>query len=328
MFVRSIFYKVDEAIRDKSMQQAIRQTLTLLLKSWREQFNTRPGISIFILSAISLIVGLLLVNLMNIHSNIDPQFLKWALIGGGVGALSTALGAAPGLFVKKLPTITEDTMLGMAAGMMLGASFFSLILPGVEAATDLTGHAISGVAIIIFGMIGGVLLMLGLDYYLPHEHQHSGPCGAGHQQVGRVSLFVLAIALHNFPEGMAIGVSYTDGNLSVGIPLTAAIALQNIPEGLAVVLALRRINISAGKAVAIAAATGLVEPIGALVGIILSSGLPVSYPLGLGIAAGAMIFVVSHEVIPETHRNGHQTRATVGLMGGLFAIMLIDTLLG
>ena len=101
------------------MQQAIRQTLSLLLKSWREQFNTRPGISIFILSAISLIVGLLLVSLLNIHSNIDPQFLKWALIGGGVGALSTALGAAPGLFVKKLPTITEDTMLGMAAGMML-----------------------------------------------------------------------------------------------------------------------------------------------------------------------------------------------------------------
>jgi len=309
------------------MQQAIKQTLSAFLISWRTQFNSRPVISILLLVSIAGLAILFLMNLLYRQSTVDPQFLKWALIGGGVGALSTALGAAPGLFVKKLPAVTEDTMLGMAAGMMLGASFFSLILPGIEVGTALTGNAVSGVVIIIFGMIGGVVLMLGLDYYLPHEHQHLGPCGAGHQQVGRVGLFVLAIALHNFPEGMAIGVSYTNGNLAVGIPLTAAIALQNIPEGLAVVLALRRINISSGKAVAIAAATGLVEPVGA-VGIFLSSGLPVSYPLGLGIAAGAMIFVVSHEVIPETHRNGHQTRATVGLMGGLFAIMLIDTLLG
>lgn len=93
------------------------------------------------------------------------------------------------------------------------------------------------------------------------------------------------------------------------------------------ILALRRINIPAGKAVAIAAGAWLVEPVGAVMGVFLSSGLAVSYPLGLGIAAGAMIFVVSHKVIPETHRNGRQTRATVGLMGGLFAIMLLDTLL-
>jgi ZIP family zinc transporter len=310
------------------MQQAIKQTLSSFFISWRTQFNSRPVISILLLVSIAGLAILFLMNLLYRQSTVDPQFLKWALIGGGVGALSTALGAAPGLFVKKLPAVTEDTMLGMAAGMMLGASFFSLILPGIEVGTALTGNAVSGVVIIIFGMIGGVVLMLGLDYYLPHEHQHLGPCGAGHQQVGRVGLFVLAIALHNFPEGMAIGVSYTNGNLAVGIPLTAAIALQNIPEGLAVVLALRRINISSGKAVVIAAVTGLVEPVGAVMGIFLSSGLPVSYPLGLGIAAGAMIFVVSHEVIPETHRNGHQTRATVGLMGGLFAIMLIDTLLG
>jgi len=310
------------------MQHVIKQTLAAILISWREQFSQRPIQSVSILLAVGVIVGLLAVNLLDLRAGVDPLFLKWALIGGAIGALSTAMGAAPGLVVKRLPAVTEDTMLGMAAGMMLGASFFSLILPGIDIGAELTGNAVSGVVIIIFGMIGGVLLMLGLDYYLPHEHQHSGPCGAGHQQVGRVGLFVLAIAIHNFPEGMAIGVSYTDGNLAVGIPLTAAIALQNIPEGLAVVLALRRINISPGKAVAIAAATGLVEPIGAVMGIFLSSGLPISYPLGLGIAAGAMIFVVSHEVIPETHRNGHQTRATVGLMGGLFAIMLLDGLLG
>ncbi|HET8807557.1 MAG TPA: ZIP family metal transporter [Methylophaga sp.] len=311
------------------MQQgAVKQSVTNLLSSWRAQMQTRPWITLSLATVIGAMLFMLIANLLTAFNRVEPLFLQWALIGGAVGAASTALGAAPGLFIKNLPIKIEDTMLGMAAGMMLAASFFSLILPGIEAGTLIAGNATSGVLVVIFGMIGGVLLMLGLDYYLPHEHAHSGPCGAGYQQVSRVSLFVLAIALHNFPEGMAIGVGYTNGNLSVGIPLTAAIAIQNIPEGLAVVLALKRINMPVGKAVLIAAMTGLVEPIGAVLGIFLSSGLPVSYPLGLGIAAGAMIFVVSHEVIPETHRNGHQTTATIGLMGGFFIIMLLTTLLG
>lgn len=309
-------------------QDAVKQSVVNLILSWRAQMHERPLMTLALGIVMGAMVFLLIANLMTAFSRVEPIFLKWALIGGAVGAASTALGAAPGLVIKNLPIKIEDTMLGMAAGMMLAASFFSLILPGIEAGTPLAGSAAGGVLIVIFGMIGGVLLMLGLDYYLPHEHAHSGPCGAGYQQVGRVGLFVLAIALHNFPEGMAIGVGYTDGNLAVGIPLTAAIAIQNIPEGLAVVLALRRIDISVGKAVGIAALTGLVEPVGAIFGILLSSGLPISYPLGLGIAAGAMIFVVSHEVIPETHRNGHQTTATMGLMGGFFIIMLLTTLLG
>lgn len=310
------------------MQQgAVKQTIQNLLISWRLQMRSRPWMSLALATVIGTMLFMLVANIFTAFNQVEPLFLQWALIGGVVGAASTALGAAPGLFIRNLPVKMEDMMLGMAAGMMLAASFFSLILPGIDAATLLAGNAVSGVLVVIFGMTGGVLLMLGLDYYLPHEHAHSGPYGAGYQQVGRVSLFVLAIALHNFPEGMAIGVSYTNGNLAVGIPLTAAIAIQNIPEGLAVVLALRRIEMPVGKAVLIAALTGLVEPIGAVFGIFLSSGLPISYPLGLGIAAGAMIFVVSHEVIPETHRNGHQTTATIGLMGGFFVIMLLTTLL-
>ena len=309
-------------------QEALKQSMQSLLISWRQQMHQRPWMTLALATVIGAMLFMLLANLLTLFNRVEPVFLQWALIGGAVGAASTALGAAPGLVIKKLPVKVEDTMLGMAAGMMLAASFFSLILPGIEAGTSLAASAAGGVLIVIFGMIGGVLLMLGLDYYLPHEHAHTGPCGAGYQQVGRVGLFVLAIAIHNFPEGMAIGVSYTDGNLAVGIPLTAAIAIQNIPEGLAVVLALRRIDMPVNKAVMIAAATGLIEPVGAIFGIFLSSGLPVSYPLGLGIAAGAMIFVVSHEVIPETHRNGHQTTATIGLMGGFFVIMLLTTLLG
>lgn len=127
---------------------------------------------------------------------------------------------------------------------------------------------------------------------------------------------------------MAIGVGFSQADLATGLPLTIAIVLQDIPEGLAVALTLRSADVSRIKAVGVAAATGLLEPIGAVLGVGLSSGLAFSYPLGLGFAAGAMLFVVSHEVIPETHRNGHQTPATVGLMIGFALMMVLDTILG
>jgi ZIP family zinc transporter len=140
-----------------------------------------------------------------------------------------------------------------------------------------------------------------------------------------VWLFVFAIVLHNLPEGMAIGVSFAQEDLSVGMPLTTAIAIQDIPEGLAVGFALRAAGLTAVRAALLAAASGLMEPLGAILGIGLSSGFAIAYPIGLGLAAGAMIFVVSHEVIPETHRNGHQTPATLGLMAGFAVMMFLDT---
>jgi ZIP family zinc transporter len=141
-------------------------------------------------------------------------------------------------------------------------------------------------------------------------------------------LFVFAIALHNLPEGMAVGVSFAGGDMSVGLPLATAIALQDIPEGLAVALTLRAAGFSGATAVLVAAGSGLLEPVGALLGVGLAGGLMFAYPVGLGLAAGAMIFVVSHEVIPETHRNGHQTTATIGLMAGFALMMVLDTALG
>ncbi|MEI8658118.1 ZIP family metal transporter [Vibrio sp. Hal054] len=156
----------------------------------------------------------------------------------------------------------------------------------------------------------------------------TGPCGPGHDRCSRAWLFVFAIALHNFPEGMAIGVGYAQGDLSVGIPLTTAIALQDIPEGLAVAVTLRAAGFNARLSVLVAALTGLLEPIGALLGVSLAGGLMIAYPIGLGLAGGAMLFVVSHEVIPDTHRNGHQTLATIGLMLGFALMMVLDTTLG
>jgi len=254
--------------------------------------------------------------------------LRYGLLGGLVGFASTALGALPAVFLRSISQRSEDIFLGIAAGMMLAASTFSLLMPGLEAGAEITGNPLWGALFVVLGLFIGVLLMLGLDQFTPHEHVHGGPCGPGCARVNRVWLFVFAIALHNMPEGMAIGVSFAQGDLSVGVPLTSAIALQNLPEGLAVALALRAAGLSTLRAVLIAGATGLMEPFGALLGIGLSSGMALAYPIGLGLAAGAMIFVVSHEVIPETHRNGHQTPATLGLMVGFAVMMILDTALG
>lgn len=287
-----------------------------------------PLASTVLAVALLVVIVLLTQSLSRLVSGTLPPGVGNAVFGGLTAAAATALGALPALGMRGISQKLEDSMLGMAAGMMLAASAFSLILPGIEAGTEILGSKLQGTTIVALGMGLGVMLMLGLERFTPHMHPSTGPCGPGNERYGRVWLFVFAIALHNLPEGMAIGVSFAQNDLSVGLPTTLAIALQDIPEGLAVALALRTIDLSARRAVLLGAATGLVEPLGALLGIGLSSGLETAYPTGLGLAAGAMIFVVSHEVIPETHRNGHQTPATIGLMGGFILMMIMDTVLG
>lgn len=274
------------------------------------------------------VLALLVQSIVLVLTGHAAPGLRLAFYGGLAGFVATGLGALPALLLRSLPQRVEDSMLGLAAGMMLAASAFSLLLPGLEAGESLLNSRGGGAAVVVFGMALGVLLMLGLDEFTPHEHDKTGPCGPGYEICGRVWLFVFAIALHNLPEGMAIGVSFSQGDMSVGLPLTTAIALQDIPEGLAVALALRSAGVTSGYSVLIAAASGLLEPIGALLGVGLAGGLALAYPIGLGLAAGAMLFVVSHEVIPETHRNGHQRSATLGLMVGFALMMVLDTTLG
>jgi ZIP family zinc transporter len=254
--------------------------------------------------------------------------LRYALLGGAAGFGATAFGALAAVMLRRLSARVEDSLLGFAAGMMLAASCFSLLLPGLEAAEKLLGRSSLAALVVVAGLMLGAMLMLGLDQFTPHQHAHGAPCGPGSERVNRIWLFTLAITLHNLPEGMAIGVSFSQGDLGVGLPLTSAIALQDVPEGLAVAVALRAAGLRAWQAGLLGAATGLMEPLGAILGIGLSSGLAIAYPIGLGLAAGAMIFVVSHEVIPETHRNGHQTPATLGLMVGFAVMMFMDTALG
>ena len=271
---------------------------------------------------------LLLVSGYGALVNADRANLQLAVLGGLSGFGATALGAVAAIALRDIAARTQDIMLGFAAGMMLAASSFSLILPGIEAARELSGSPLLAAGIVVLGLGLGVALMIGLDRFVPHEHTESGRRGPQVERINRVWLFVLAITLHNLPEGMAIGVSFANGDMQVGLPLTTAIAIQDIPEGLAVALALRVTGISALRAAMIAIASGLMEPIGAVVGLGISSSFALGYPIALGLAAGAMIFVVSHEVIPETHRNGHETPATLGLMLGFGVMMFLDTALG
>lgn len=299
-----------------------------LRAAWFAQAQANPLIAIGLIGATLVMVGLLIGSGVNAFQGQNQVNIRYALLGGCAGFAATALGAVMAIVLRGISIRSQDCMLGFAAGMMLAASCFSLILPGLAAAREILSSGPGAALTVVAGLGLGVLLMLGLDHFTPHEHEIAGTYGPETQRINRVWLFVLAIALHNIPEGMAIGVSFANGDLKVGLPLTTAIAIQDIPEGLAVAMALRTIGLSTFRSIMVAVASGLMEPIGALVGVGISSGYAIAYPVSLGLAAGAMIFVVSHEVIPETHRNGHQTAATLGLMGGFAVMMFLDTALG
>jgi ZIP family zinc transporter len=190
------------------------------------------------------------------------------------------------------------------------------------------GAKLLGAAWVAFGFVLGALFLLSADKIVPHAHAVAGHHGPDFVHLRRVWLMVFAITLHNLPEGMAIGVGFAGNDPSVGVPLTAAIAIQDAPEGLVVAIALRTVAFRPATAALIGAATGLVEPVGAILGNVLTAGFATLYPLGLGFAAGAMIWVVSHEIIPETHRKGHAQAATLGLIGGFVVMMMLDTALG
>ncbi len=300
------------------------RNLHLLFRDPRHARSVRVGgIALFVL----LLAALVWVAWAQGGTRLDTP-MGQALAGSAVAALATAVGALPALFVRSISARLEAVMLGFGAGVMVAAACFSLILPGIDAGAGILGSKLAGVTTVAAGLLLGALCLLFADKLVPHEHPAAGRHGPDWMQVRRVWLMVFAIALHNFPEGMAIGVGFAGGDPSVGIPLAAAIAIQDLPEGLVVAVALRTVAYSRWKAAAAGALTGLAEPIGAVVGVALGSAFAPLYPLGLGFAAGAMIWVVSHEIIPETHRKGHEQAATLGLIGGFIVMMMLDTALG
>jgi ZIP family zinc transporter len=249
----------------------------------------------------------------------------------GTGVL-TGVGALPLVFFRNgISPRLEDIFLGFAAGVMLAASFFSLIIPGLEAA-QLHGHGeVGAAATIIIALLLGALCLWWIHDHAPHEHFFGGPEGPREaaKRLRRVWLFVVAITLHNVPEGLAVGVAFGGGEAANGWKVATGIGLQNMPEGLAVAASLAAgLNYSRTKAVLAALATGLVEPVAGLAGVAAVSLAEPLLPWGLGFAAGAMLFVVSREIIPETHRKGYENEATAGLMTGLAAMMFLDVTLG
>lgn len=248
-----------------------------------------------------------------------------ALLGGCVAAGATAAGTLPALFARQIAQRTQDTMFGFGAGVMLAASAFSLALPGIQAAQLHGDGPWQAGAVVGVSILFGAALLLLLDRVVPHEHFIKGPEGRSAQRIKRAWLFVFAICLHNLPEGLAIGVGFAGTDPARGLALATGIAIQDIPEGLVVAIALMAAGYGRGYSVMVGMASGLIEPVGAVVGAGVVSHLPLLLPIGLGFAAGAMLFVVSHEIIPESHRQGHENFATGGLMIGFVMMMILDT---
>jgi ZIP family zinc transporter len=255
------------------------------------------------------------------------ETLRNALYASFAAGLGTSVGALAIYTSRSLSTTTENVLLSAAAGVMLAAAFFALLQPAVELAAVQFGGPVPGVLAVIAGLMAGGFGLHALHNRIPHEHFHTGREGPSVEHLTRIWLFVIAISLHNFPEGMAVGVGFAQGDVSAGLPLAVGIGLQNIPEGLAVAVSLASAGYTRTQAFGVASLTGLVEPVGGALGgsaVWLAEALlaPV-----MALAAGAMIFIISDEIIPETHRSGLQHVATLSLMGGFALMMVLDAAL-
>jgi ZIP family zinc transporter len=276
----------------------------------------------------AIVAGLFLLSQGVVFGSLYLIFGKIVVIGflaSILAGLATGAGALPALFFKDISNNLFNSMLGAAAGVMLAATAFSLLVPGIT-----YGNAIwpgKGIYVVSLGMLIGAAFLHYADKQLPHVHFDS-ISDTQLTSLKKVWLFIIAITIHNFPEGMSVGVSFGSGEMKNGVVLAIAIALQNIPEGLAVALPLVGLGYNKWRAVGIATLTGLVEPVGGLLGITMVTAFQPILPLAMGFAAGAMLFVISEEIIPETHSNGRSRYATFALMIGFIIMMILDNMLG
>jgi zinc transporter, ZIP family len=246
-----------------------------------------------------------------------------------VAGMGTGIGALPVFLPIRLTQRLQGILLGIGGGVMLAATAFSLIVPGTEAAIVLGHSRITAALIIAMGMVLGSGFLWFAHGHFPHEHFFKGQEGPILENLQRMWLFVIAITLHNFPEGLAVGVgAASSGIAQSSLALTAGIGLQNIPEGLVVAVALRSLQYSPVYAFAVSLLTGLVEPIGGFTGALVINSAAFLLPWGMAFAAGAMLFVISDEIIPETHRQGYEQEGTIGIMAGFVVMMILDIALG
>lgn len=257
----------------------------------------------------------------------DWPLVLTGLAGSSAAGLATGVGALPVFFVRTLSPRLQGAFLGFAAGVMLTAAFQSLLSPALELARAHTAGPVVGHMEVLVGLVLGAAGVQLANRFTPHEHLVIGVEGVPADSLQRIWLIVIAIALHNVPEGLAVGVSFGGPDVANGTSAALGIGLQNLPEGLAVAAALASINYPRWLAFLVALLTGLLEPVSGFVGVALVSWIDGLLPWALAFAAGAMVWVVSAEIIPETHTKGHQATATGALMGGLILMVVIDAVL-
>jgi zinc transporter, ZIP family len=241
------------------------------------------------------------------------------------GTVATGLGAVPVFLLRRLEPRVTNALISFAAGVMLAATFFSLLIPSIDYASAGLQSLRLGVLGVIGSLLLGGLMLWWLHQHVPHEHFTKGREGQHAVRVRRVWLFVIAITIHNFPEGLAVGIGAASGDAALAGGVTLGIALQNMPEGLAVAVALMSEGYRRSEAFTVAFISGLVEMLGGVLG---AAAIALSYallPWALAFAAGAMLFVISSEIIPETHRPGMERGATAALFSGFCIMLFLDT---
>ncbi len=241
----------------------------------------------------------------------------------GVGG-ATVFGAVIGFAFKKLSHRFSDIVLSFAAGVMLAAAVLGLVLPSLEYGGKY------GLVITVAGIFAGALCLNLIDKLVPHLHKMVGPEDESHHNanLSKVLLFVTAIAIHNLPEGIAAGVGFGSGNNAQALLIAGGIALQNIPEGMVIIGPMLAAGVSPKKTFLLAAITGLVEVAGTFIGFFAVSLASAVLPFALAFAGGTMLYVISDEMIPETHAHGAQRGATYALLVGFCVMLVSDVLLG
>lgn len=243
----------------------------------------------------------------------------------GVGG-ATIIGALIGFIFKKISHKFSDIVLSFAAGVMLAAAVIGLIIPALE-----DGNKLS-LIICIVGVFCGAVCINVADKVVPHLHKLAGTDGESHpdnnQRLNKVLLFVFAIAIHNLPEGIAAGVSFGTGNDTEALIVAGGIALQNIPEGMVIIGPMLAAGMSHKRTLVIASLTGIIEIIGTLLGYFAVSISSAILPFALAFAGGTMLYVISDEMIPETHAHGSERGATYSLLIGFCLMLAVDFLLG
>ncbi len=241
----------------------------------------------------------------------------------GVG-MATIIGAIIGFIFKKITHKFADVVMSFAAGIMLAAAVIGLILPSVE----LGGKW--GLLYAIIGIFAGAICLNLMDKLIPHMHRLAGVDNESHNNanINKVLLFVLAIAIHNLPEGIAAGVGFGTGDSGQALLIASGIALQNIPEGMVIIAPMLAAGISPRKTMVCAIATGVVEVIGTLIGYLAVNIATVVLPIALSFAGGTMLYVVSDEMLNETHAHGHERAATYSMLVGFCVMLVLDVLLG